>query len=592
MGRPKKNISTPIEQKTITQTTEQKIENIKNRWNEIFSNFSNVDYIAAMQTWYTSNPYVQNDRLKNLKTNPVFVDRETLESSLQSPQNNERSLRQMSWSLLANTYPYYKILRMYADILTYKHYAYPKFVTKEEMDTPRFKSDSKIVSMLIDKIQPEYNFRRIVLETMIEGKRAYTVRIKVDTTTGKENVSHFLLQELPSNWWRPVAKSDASYYVPSFDFTYFWQAGTSIKQFPPEFAKYYEELMFVSIKDKNGNWDLDENKMPDLKEKGFLYENKGGKWYLWHEIEDGFVFSADESNAWMSPTFTGLFLAGQDLQSYYTLQTQLASIPLYGLVTGEIPLADENKTGNYVNDMRLSPDVVVGLTNQATSILPPGVSFYAAPFQNMKFEQFEEQVNSSKIYTDALQQFLGSSGTTGLVSTSNKPSVAQVKAAEKIESRYADVFYGQFENFMNIVFSKYVKLSFVWNFKIFGDVFSDEDRTQRLKDGLSMGIIQLMPEYLAMSNLDMESATAIGNWVDSTGLYDQMKSLTSTFNSKSQSGTNGRPAKPDSEVDNDSTAASKDGGQNTSKNRSFDLSDTQMETIAELVLDMTEGNQS
>ena len=87
----------------------------------------------------------------------------------------------------------------------------------------------------------------------------------------------------------------------------------------------------------------------------------------------------------------------------------------------------------------------------------------------MQLQQFEEQVNSSKIYSDVLQQFLSNSGTGGLVSTNPKPSVAQVKSTQMIESRFADVFYGQFQNFMNIVFKKYAKLAYTWNFHIQGN---------------------------------------------------------------------------------------------------------------------------
>lgn len=546
------------------------VDGLNNRWNKLFEKYftNGFDYMSTIQSWYTANPYVQNQRLKNLKANPIFYDRETLEKSLESPSNSEMPLRQMSWNLTANTHPYYKIIRMYADILLYKSYAYPKYVEKEEFNTPRFKSDSKVVHKLLDAFQPAYTFRRIVTECLIEGKRAYVLRVKANFTTGKEKVDYFTLQELPSLWWKPVAKSNDSYYVPSFNFTYFWSPGTTVKQFPPEFEAMYAELMGVKIENSDGSWSVNMEKVP----ASFDVEFKAGEWYLWREIPNAFVFSADESNAWQTPPFLGLFLAGQDLQSYYTLQTQLTSIPLYGILSGEVPLADQNKSGNYVNDLRLSPDLVVGLTAQANSILPAGVSAFFSPFANVKFNQFEEQVNSSKIYTQALQQFLGTSGTSSLISTTEKPSVAQVKASEKIEGRFSDIFYGQFENFMNIVFAKYVELKYTWRFHIFGTIFNEKDRKQELKDGISLGNTSMMLEYLAYNDLDLESANTISDWVDNTGLYDKMKVTATAFNSKMPDGNSdkaGRKSKDADSVDNDSTAASQDSGMNTADMKSF-----------------------
>lgn len=570
----------------VTPVRTVNVDQLNNRWNTIFSKYYNNggDYLVAMQTWYTSNPYVQNTRLKQLKSNPVFSDRETLESSLQSPQNSELNIRQMSWSLISNTHPYYKLIRMYADILTYKFYTYPKYVPKDEMNTPRFKSDSKVVSMFLDKFQPAYTFRRIVTECLIEGKRAYVFRAKVNETTGSEEIDHALLQELPSNWWKPVAKSNDSYYVASFNFAYFWTPGTSVTQFPKEFETYYMQLMGVTtrVPTNTGStkYDVDLPNLPD----GFMSEFRDGEWYLWHEISDAFVFSADESHAWQTPPFLGLFLAGQDLQSYYTLQQQLTSIPLYGILSGEIPMADQNKSGNYVNDMRLSPDVVVGMSMQANSMLPPGVSAFFSPFQNVKFNQFEEQVNSSKIYQNALQQFLGASGANNLISTTEKPSVAQVKASEKIEGRFADVFYGQFENFMNIVFSKYINLKYTWRFHIFGTVFNDSDRKQELKDGLSMGQSYLLPEYLAVNDLDMESANSISDWIDTLGIYDKFKVTVSAFNSKDAGGAKaGRKSADPSKVNNDSTASSMDNGTNTSDMKSFVSSDEFRSAVEDII---------
>jgi len=608
-GRPKTKIAVnqdpnSTDSKTLSPEINQAYQEVSNRWTKIFNQYGNsADYTSAMQSWYTSNPYVQNQRLKNLKSMPVFQDRASLESDLENPGNNEMALREHSWALMSGTYAYYKMMKLYSDILTYNNYAYPCYVDAKEMDTPRFKSDSKVVHMLLDKIQPSYTFRRIVLECLEEGKRAYVYRLGVNTITGSENIDYFLLQELPSDWWKPVEKSNESYYVPSFNFTYFWQPGVSVKQFPPEFEEYFAEVMGFSSKDeKTGVYKVDD--LNAAKSKGFDYEynNSTGEWYLWHVIDDGFVFSVDESNPWISPVFTGLFLSASDLQAYYTLQTQLTSIPLYGLVTGEIPIADDGKSGFTPNATKITPDMALGFEAKANSMLPPGVSFLSAPFTDMKLQQFNEQVNSSVIYGRSLSQYLNNAGLGALYPTSDRPSVAQVQSSQKIESRFADVFYKQFENFLYCVFQRLYnlqnedrRLKYIWKFRMFGNVFEDKDKRAEIFQAINSGQSYLLPEYIAYSGLNIESANCLVDYVKSFKIYEKFEVLTSAFNAKQSTDgaekKNGRPEVSMDSIDNDNTAASKDSGDNLGESKNFSAL-LQSEEFQEAVSEIVEGNEN
>jgi hypothetical protein len=249
-----------------------------------------------------------------------------------------------------------------------------------------------------------------------------------------------MLQELPSDWWKVTSKSENSYLVASMNFTYFWTPGTSVSQFPPIIEEYYRELMGCSERTGNGNYKINVNKKP----KDVLVEFIGGNWYFWKELPSDlcWVFSFDESHIWQIPPFIGLFLTAQDLSAYGLLQQQLLSIPLYGLLTAQIPFHDgSNKTGTYTNDLRLSNEMVTGFTQLFANIAPPGVSIFANPFDDIKYHKFESVPNANAITMEALNQFSGTAGTSGLVSTSPKPSIATVKNSQLVESRFADVVY-------------------------------------------------------------------------------------------------------------------------------------------------------
>jgi hypothetical protein len=598
MGQPKK---IAVEQ-TANGTASEKpkiftVEGLMSQWGPVVKDYSSR--MGNQSTFFAYDPYVQNARLKMLKTNPTFPDRSELEDAIKAPGTSEYLLRATSWALTANSYPYYKMLRLYSDVLLYNHYVYPKYVEKKELTTPRFKNEQKFINKWVDSFDPKRTFRRIVAETLIEGKRAYVYQQKLDYKNA--DVTYAALQELPSNWWKPTFKSTDSYFGVSFNFAYFWSPGTSPKQFPPIFQKYYDELLGMSTVTRD-KVKLD---MDKISHSSFDVEFTANKWYIWAELpaSDVWCFSADESHAWQVPPFLGLFLSFQDLGSYQFLQTQLASIPLYGILSGEVPMHTDTKTtsSQTPDDLRLSPGMLGMLTDQAHSMTPSGVGAFLAPVENIKFHQFQEQVNSSKIYTEALQQTIATSGLTGLQSTSEKPTVAMVKASQLVEKRFADIFYPQFIKFVHTIFEKKLTLKYEWRFDIFGDVFSEQNAIDTLSKQLAQGQSYLLPKLLAYHNLDMDGVNGISDWVNSSDIFDKMKvppnanTQAAKENASAGIGPNvakekkpvGHPALDEADIENDSTAANSDSGTNKGEDRQFtvsDIDDDDAEAIVELLL--------
>jgi hypothetical protein len=158
--------------------------------------------------------------------------------------------------------------------------------------------------------------------------------------------------------------------------------------------------------------------------------------------------------------------------------------------------------------------------------------------------------------------------------------VAQVQSSQKIESRFADVFYRQFENFMNVFFSRLKnslddtrKLKYTWRFRIFGDVFSDKDHKSELQQGLATGMSFLLPEYMSMFGQNLESSNTIMSYVSSMNTFQKMEVPVSAFNSKQgvdgKDSKNGRPSADLDNIENDNTASSIDQGTNLGETKTF-----------------------
>lgn len=570
---------------------------ITNAWTALFSKTGNdgTRAINALGMAYTNNPYVQSQRVKSINSLPVFFKRSDLEANMKDISNNERPLREASWGLLS-VYPLLKLYYMYADILTYRYYITPKYVGKSEVSRKDFWEEHKYVHKLVDKLNPKRTFRNIALDTLIEGKSAYCLRLGFNDTDYKKGtklpgVEYCDFQKIPSDFWKITGINSESKFSVSVNFALFWKPGVSIAQYPPIFKKYYD--LFSGIVDTNGklNGDIDK-----LKENDVLVEYHNSTYYYWvtMPLDEVFVFSHCESHSWQVPNFSGLFLQAQDLQSYSYLQEELLQLPLSSVIIGTLPMQTPKTMGGAANNFSLSPEAVGFFENLFNSVAPKGVKFMLAPGESYQHFKFDNSVpNNINIVTETMQQWISSSGTGGLISTSNKPSQAMVKSSQMIEPRYVDRFYPQWMNAVNIIFNKKIGTKYTWNFNMEGDIFNDKDVFERCDKAISIGQSDVMPQYKSFFNQDMEDVIARQHYISSSKIYDNMKLVESAFNTKSSTeNKNGRPKVNENDISSDGTASSLDNGSNTADGRVVDfiksLSFEEMEDLKSICSDLIE----
>lgn len=563
------------------------IDEQNKRWKKFFSNgsYSSMlanatlgDFLMNSGSVFVDDPYLLNQRIKQLKSTAQFMAREQIENALLDIDHNEQTLRQATHSAIDMTYPLYRLQYLYEGILKYRSYIKPSYVSKEDMSKDRFKREWEFIDKWHKKLNPEKQFRRITAQVIPEGKKAYYLRQSYDkgSRTTEPNVDYVYFEQLPSDWYKIIKHSTDSYEVVAFNFAYFWQAGTDLGQFPPIFGEYYQELMNATERTTSGRTIINQDKTPE--DVVVEYNSRTLQWYYWKELPANtcFVFSFTEADDLQVSPFVSLLLQAQDLASYSLLQQQLLSVPLYSMLTGEIPLNDKNKSGAYLDDYALSPESVNLFEAKANNLMPPGTSYVMVPSKNNELHHFQEIPNANGIYNTALQQVINTSGASTLITTTEKPSVAQVNAGKIIETRFIDRLYEQFAWAVDIILRDMYDeddLKYHWNFKIFGDSFSEKDRLVALEKSLSMGQCELFPEYLAMNGLTMMDAVNNADWVDTTGIYDKFKIIQTSFTSGGVSKgsesqavtpeeTAGRKQITEEKIENDSTAASYESGTN------------------------------
>jgi hypothetical protein len=534
------------------------------KWNSVLSSskYSSCNVLSAIQGAYMNNPYIQNDRLKRVSSYPQLYSRDQLEEALKNPRNSESTLRNASWFFSYTIPTIMKLYYSYSEIPLNKWYILPEGVDKKKFNKPEFKNEFKLVYDIVKKINPEKTFRNIMLTGLREGKVAVETRCEIKD--GK--VLYSCLHELPSDYWKITSRTSSGWGV-SFDMTYFLKAGNHPSQFHPVFQEYWDEMMCYRNKDGSmKTWD----NLPNDVEIEKISHVFGSTYVWWKELPVNEIFhviSFDDSDVSVLPPFMSSFLDVSDINSYKYLQQEILQLPLSSILTAQVPLNDtNNKSGSYGNDTKISPDLILLFQDIFNSISGSNYtkSFFA-PFEDFKMHKIDAPTKDN-IVGDALSNFYSQMGISSLFTTEKKPSVMQSKIFQKLETAFMTKFYEQFVEMINDIINN-LGLKFKYNFKLFGDIFSKDDRIAGLEKGLAQGHKSLIFEYLAYNNQTIFDAEAANSLLESWNYYDHLQPTVSAFQATQDEKKNGRPNMKEDKVSNDSTAAGLESGSSKAEGR-------------------------
>lgn len=505
------------ENKTLNENIT--IESVSEKWDKLinspsfkkFNIASGSDFLNGWGMSYTNNPFVQNTRLKQIKSLAEQYDRETIEKMLTNPSDSELSLRKASHYFYNTIAPIMKTTNMYADLLSYRTYANVVKINDEKSLFDEYYNVNKI----IDTIVPHKTFREITLQSIIEGKRFYYL-------WEEPKYGLITFKDLPSDYCQIVGEFEGGWKI-AFNMMYFMKAGVSVEQFPPEFKDYVEEFYDYYDKDKK------KLKTPNTpKDVNAYFSNKN--WYFWKtlDINKGICFGVDNSEPDVVPTFSQMFLDANELNTYKMLEQELMSIPLRQIMTATVPMQKDNKSGNYNNDTAITPELIQLYQQIIQSILPNTVDFISAPLDDFKVHTFDSVANRDSIVGNAISNFYSQGGISGLLSTTDKPNVSMVKTSQILESAFIDKVYPQYEYILNqIIKSKKFKNEF--KVIIEGSRFTDNDVLASLDKDLASGHTYVLPRFLSFKKLDVTTAKETAKAIELLGIYELMKPTVSAY---------------------------------------------------------------
>lgn len=516
---------------------------------------------------FTNNPYVQNRRVKNISTLPVDCTKDQIVSMLKTPDDNEKSLRQVSNILEYTAYPMLKIRTTYQDVLSYHNYVYPAYAEKEDTQKKDFLREWRMMCKIGDELQIKRNARQIVGQCVRDGKVFYYPRLDVDKAHNQ--VRRATMQQLPQDWTKIVGFNSISKYTVAFNMFYFLQPGTTPMQFGDLFEPYLGDFDGVLNKPRGtdaprgviyngGKPSIDPKKMLELQarrnDKGVagnpdVYQ-QNGTWFYWVElpVDKVWTFEIDDVKANVVSPLTGLFLSMDGIAQYEQVQLELVQNPLVSMVLGTMETYNTNSITES-DPIKISTTGRALFDNLFYQMLSQnntgGVGIFAAPYEDMKLVQLNEAPNATKISAAGYEYAMEKSGMSALIPTTSDARAGVAQISLKLESRYPQHIYWQVERMMNRIFEN-VNPKYEWRFRMFGDLATDDALMKQMVSSMTLGILPDVFIYNAMLGRSVLDDLSMSYAVDSSDILRMRLPLISTFSAKQEKA--GLPPQPGQDV--------------------------------------------
>lgn len=500
------------------------------------------------QSVYTANPLIQNQRVKQISSLPSDKSKTDIADMIRNPDSNEQGIRQVSNILEYTAYPMLKIRTTYQDLLTYKHYIYPEYVSAEDAQSEQFKHEWQTVCRFEKSFECERNARKIVGQCVRDGKVFYVPRVDVDKSHA--NVRYSFLQQLPQDWIKITGFNNISKYTVAFNMFYFLQPGTTYKQFGDLFEPYmqdFESVIGGGVKKGPKGVIFASKNNVDMQKAKALMEREGdqnleiyqqnGTWFYWVYLppEKVWTFEIDDVKTNVVPNTTGLFLSMAQIAQYEQVQLEIVQNPLVSMVLGTIETYDSTNT-READPIKISPagrELFQSLFYQMLAQTNTGgVGIYSAPFRDMKLVQLAEAPNATNISSSGYEYAMEKSGLSALIPTTSDARAGVAQISLKIESRYASHIYWQFEKMMNYLLDSQ-NFKFNWRFKMFGDLATDDMMIKQMEKSMTLGILPDVFLYNALMDRTVLDDLSMSHAIDKSKLLDVRKPLISSFSAKS-----------------------------------------------------------
>jgi hypothetical protein len=267
-----------------------------------------------------------------------------------------------------------------------------------------------------------------------------------------------------------------------------------------------------------------------------LEYSQNGSWMYWVTlpVDKVFTFEADDVKVNVVSPFTGLYLSASQQAQMEQVQLEIVTNPLVAMVLGQMETYDSKEVlqSDAYKVSIPGRELFLAYFNQMMqNNNTGGIGFYPAPFKDMKMVQLNESPNANEISSRWNEYLVSKSGLAGIIPTSAEARAGIAQISLKIESRFAQHIYRQFERMMNVIYRK-LRLKYEWRFKMFGSLAEDDALLKAAKDAMTLGILPDTAIYNALMGRSILDDISMSNAIVGCGVMDKRLPLISSFSAR------------------------------------------------------------
>lgn len=454
----------------------------------------------------------------NTKTSNSYAlyTKEDINTYIQSPTANQKSLRNASNYMYCASPHYYRLIQYYGNLLLWRYVISPVGFDPLTVQKDSFKKAFVKAAKQTEKMNLKHEMSRALIITLREG---------VFFGVCREAKNSFFLQKINPDICEITAISDGT-WVYSVDMSQIRQENLDL--YPEEFTQMYNE-----------------------------YKRSGQKY---QEVPDkiSFCLKADETViSYSIPPFASVLGMLYDLETYKSLQQTASEIENYKLISGELPV---DKHGNPLFDWQLAQKYYNHINNNLPGYI--GLALAPFPLKEFKFDQSGTTATLDAVST-ATDNLWSEIGSPSILHGKASNAAGAIKLAIRADESLAFNLMQQCERVVN----RYLKtMGGVQKFKINFlplTVYNLETMTEMYKGSASLGIGR--SHYMSAIGIDQTDMSGLeyieDDILEFNKLLHPLKSSYNTSDSGVDEDEGGRPL-----TDDEDLGESGDSNRNTDSN--------------------------
>ncbi len=485
------------------------------------SDFSYKRERAQTMTFAKMQEILQRNASRSVNKTFTQYTKDLVKTYIQSPSNNQDTLREISRFLCRNSMLYQKMIMYLASMPLFYYNITQANNLDEEIDQEQALKNYQKVLENFDRFSLKKDMYTALYLAIRDG---VYVGFVYDDKQGRT-----FMMPLDVQYCRIVGKNEYGEWVVYFNAAFFDAGNNS------------EFVLGVDGQGTYATWD-------EVFISAYRQYKDGGRDYQWFRlppekccvlltgVEDEFSFPLP----FFLPLFTDL-LDLLDLQQILQSKTELEN---YALLINKIPLVDNGNSGD-VDDFAVSMEMVDYFRRLEENAVPDLVGVVTSPFDIDKIT-FNDTSHASD--TDALAKsinnlFSNSGLTQTVVSGGNSTSNLAIKFAQLADQSNVWVWMNRLESWLNFYIRENIAKGYIFEFLRI-TWFNEDDYIQKYKDVATLGGPAL--DYLSVVEGSPYKAINKIRFENAIGIKDIMIPLQSSYNSSSNSV--GRPRSDDEDL--------------------------------------------